>query len=352
MNVAFVVHRYDASEGTGGYVTELLPRVAREHEVTLYAADVVTPPPAGIRVVRVPAFRQPAIARILSFPRAFRRVAGTHDVVHAQGWVAEAADVVTAHIVLGAWRDAAGPAGALSRGERIAGRLVLAGERRLLRRAPHVIAPSRSAGDDIARWYGRTGSVHVVPHGFTRRDVPARDRRAFDLPDDGFVALYVGDARKGLATTIRAVAGTDAWLMVASHSPPAPYHEIARTTGVDGRLRWAGPLADVGRAYAAADVLVHPTIYDTFGLAVAEAMVAGLPVIVSPRAGIVELLTDGEDGLVAHDLTATTAALGRLRRDPDLRRRLGAAAQRTAAAYTWDRTAAATLSVYQQVRSR
>jgi UDP-glucose:(heptosyl)LPS alpha-1,3-glucosyltransferase len=345
VNIAFVVHRYDAGEGTGGYVTELLPRVARHHEVTLYASDNVTPPPTGVPVHRVPAPRRPTTARILGFPLAFGAVRRRHDIVHAQGYVARSAEVVTTHIVLAAWRAAAGPAGALSPGERLVGPLVVAGERAVVRGARRVIAPSTAARDDVARWYGRTQGVAVIPHGFTQRAGGVRNRAMFDLPDDAFVALYVGDARKGLAPAIQAAAAAGTWLLVASHSRPE------RWQGSTPRVRWAGPVTDIGRAYAAADALIHPTIYDSFGLAVAEAMAAGLPVVVSPRAGIAELVRDGENGLVARNGDETRAALARLVADRALAIRLGGAARRTAEQYTWDRTAAATLAVYEEIRS-
>ena len=68
MDIAYVVHYYDTSEGTGGYVAKLLPRVARTHDVTLYVAGVRAPVPDGVRVVQVPALRGRAYATILSFP--------------------------------------------------------------------------------------------------------------------------------------------------------------------------------------------------------------------------------------------------------------------------------------------
>jgi glycosyltransferase involved in cell wall biosynthesis len=273
-------------------------------------------------------------------------------VVHAQGFVTSRADVVTSHIVLAGWRAAARPAGALSPGERLVGPMVVAGERALVRRARRVIVPSGAARDDVARWYGRSEGVRVIPHGFTRRTEQPRDRRRFDLPDDAFVALYVGDARKGLGPAMDAVAHVpQAWLLVVSHSPAAHWRRLARTLGLEPRLRWAGALPDVAAGYAAADALVHPTIYDSFGLAVAEAMAAGLPVLVSPHAGIAELVRDGTNGLVARGPEETRAALARLLADRSLPARLGAEARRTAERFTWDRAAEATMAVYEELGS-
>jgi hypothetical protein len=74
VNVGIVVHRYDAIEGTGGYVVELLPRIAEVHDVTLYAARIAAPVPQNVRVIEVPAWMRKAYTAILTFPTAFRAV--------------------------------------------------------------------------------------------------------------------------------------------------------------------------------------------------------------------------------------------------------------------------------------
>jgi glycosyltransferase involved in cell wall biosynthesis len=352
VNIAYVVHHYDASEGTGGYVTQLLPRLAQAHEVTLYAATVRTPPPDGVRVIHVPALRGRAYATILTFPAAFAAVRKSHDIIHAQGWVAPSANVVTAHIVLAAWRDAARRADVRTPpGERVFGSFVVRREASLVRRADVVIAPSQQARDDLARWYGREGGVAVIPHGFAAPLLnPKRNRTAFGVRDDAFVALYVGDARKGLARALRSVAQCPAAvLMVASHSAPAPYAALARDLGLGNRFRWIGPQSDMEAVYAASDVLIHPTIYDTFGLVVAEAMAAGVPPIVSSEAGISELLTHMESAWIATDENATAMALNQLADDKQLRASLGQGAQAVAQARSWDVVARETENIYQQV---
>ncbi|MBI2403592.1 MAG: glycosyltransferase, partial [Gemmatimonadetes bacterium] len=167
MNVGIAVHRYAANDGTGGYVAELVPRIAPVHRVTLYAARIVTPVPTGVEVIKVPAIMQRAYTAILSFPLGLRAVRRKHDLFHVQGWIASHADVVTAHIVMAAWREAARAARvAAPLGERTLGRLVQAREASLLRRARRVIAPSAKVRDEIALHYGRSSGVVVVHHGF------------------------------------------------------------------------------------------------------------------------------------------------------------------------------------------
>lgn len=105
------------------------------------------------------------------------------------------------------------------------------------------------------------------------------------------------------------------------------------------------PPAEVRNFYAGADVLVVPSLAtlafrEPWGLVVNEAMNQGLPVIASDRVGAAAggLVRHERNGLVvpAGDATALASALRRLADDPGLRDRLGAAARRDVAAYTFD----------------
>ena len=350
MNIAFVAHYYDQRDGTGGYVFELLTRVAGRHGVTLYAVAARSPLPEGVRFVRVPALRGSAYATILSFPAAFSAVRGRHEVVHAQGWVTGRADVVTAHIVLAVRTPP---------GERLLGGFVQRREARLFQSgARAVIAPSEKARRELGAHYGRREGVHVIPHGFPAPSAPAdraAARRHLGLDPNAFVALYAGDPRKGLPPAIEALRdapGTT--LLVASRSGLGPYRAAAHALGVASRVRWAPAQTPIAAAYAAADVLVHPTIYDTFALVVAEAMAAGLPVVVSREAGIAELIEHGRSGWLLSAPTGVelSAALNALHADVATRAALGAAGQTVAATRTWDVVAEETLRVFEQVAAR
>jgi len=377
VNVGIAVHQYAASEGTGGYVVELLPRIARVHRVTLYAARIAAPVPPGVQVVRVPAVMRRAYSAILSFPLGLRLVRQAHDLFHVQGWISSSADVVTAHIVMAAWREAARAARiATPLGERTLGPFVQEREASLLRRARRVIAPSAKVRDEIARWYGRSDGVSVVHHGFpgvgdasgsgwvsSRAGSSARTadedhshaRRTLALPPDAIIALFVGDLRKGFDTALEAVRQVPGVrLAVVSRSARGPVMERAERAGMLDRLDWIGALEDTAPAYDAADFLLHPTIYDAFGLVVAEAMAHGLPAVTTRAAGIAELIRHGESGwLVEGDPAAgTLAAVRALAQDAGLRQRLGAGARTAARRRTWDDVATETLAVYQEAARR
>ncbi len=372
MNIAYVVHRFAQDEGTGRYTVELVRRAAPRHRVTVYAATIAADVPPGVEVVKVPAVMTRAYTAILSFPAAFRLVRRRHDLVHAQGWVTTRADVVTAHIVLAAWRAATSSAGVPSAtGERVFGGFVAGRERNLLRRVHAVIAPSRAAAQDIARYTGRTEGVHVIPHGFPGPSKPpdrATARERLGLPPDAFIGLYAGDPRKGLEAAVRAIAGAAegaggaerqesgvaVHLAVASHASVSAVRETAARAGVADRVHPLGAVRDMSLAYAAADVLVHPSIYDTFGLVVAEAIAQGLPTVVTRAAGISELLRHGESAWVlrAPDPQDVAAALTTLAREPARRVHLARGAWAVARKRGWDEVARETLALYEGIAAQ
>jgi glycosyltransferase involved in cell wall biosynthesis len=103
------------------------------------------------------------------------------------------------------------------------------------------------------------------------------------------------------------------------------------------------------QAYAAADVLVLPSVLDSrndtegLGVVLLEAMSYGVPVIASRIGGIPDIVGDGATGLLVPpgDAGALAAALERLAVDPSLRARLGSAGrEHVRAQFSWDRIVA------------
>lgn len=95
-----------------------------------------------------------------------------------------------------------------------------------------------------------------------------------------------------------------------------------------------GSVADVGALYRAADVFAFPSRFEAFGIALLEAMAAGLPSVATRAGGIPEVATDDTTLFVEIDrVTELARALVRLGSEADLRARLGAAAVERARAF-------------------
>ena len=95
-------------------------------------------------------------------------------------------------------------------------------------------------------------------------------------------------------------------------------------------LQYIGFRADIESVYAAADVFVCPSEFESYGIANLEAMACGLPVVSTRRGGPSETIVPGETGYLvdAGDVDALAAGVLRLLDDADLRVRMGAAGRR------------------------
>jgi UDP-glucose:(heptosyl)LPS alpha-1,3-glucosyltransferase len=365
LRIAFVVHDYNRHGGHSRYVAELARRYREQHAVHVFANSVDDPDTADITFHHVPAWRPNALASILSFilPGTLA-VRGRFDVVHAQGLCGLRHTLATAHFCQPAWHAAlTGQGVRLNWRQQLSRRLITGLERKALcqLQTRKVIAVSQMVRRNMAEFYGRTAGVEVVYHGTdVHRFHPANRERyrtsvraSVGIPGDAFLALYVGDLKKGAAAAVRAVAKTPGvTLLIVSGSDATPVRGLASELDVAGRVIFHPHTKQVEAVFASADVFVLPTLYDSFGLVITEAMATGLPVITSRAAGAAELITPGVDGFVTNapwDADGLAARLADLRDSPTLRERVGTAARRRVEPLTWDRTAAETLAVYRQL---
>jgi UDP-glucose:(heptosyl)LPS alpha-1,3-glucosyltransferase len=146
-------------------------------------------------------------------------------------------------------------------------------------------------------------------------------------------------------------------LVVGNPAARPAYQAKARELGLAGRVTFVGAMKDVAPAYRAADALVHPTLEDSFGMVVLEAMAHGLPVVVSgPQyCGAASLLHHGFDALVLddpRDAAGLAASISRLVDDAALVAALSAAARQLAAAHSWHSVAQHYARLYAVVASR
>ena len=158
--------------------------------------------------------------------------------------------------------------------------------------------------------------------------------------------LYVGrlDPRKGVETAVRALATLpdEARLEIVGGwdaREEQRLRAVAAEAGVSARVEFAGHRGrdDLGKRYAACDVVVFPVVWEEpWGLVPLEAMARGRPVVATGRGGSGEYLRDGENCLLfgAGDPAALAAAVRRLAGDPGLRARLRAGGLRTAPQHT------------------
>jgi phosphatidylinositol alpha 1,6-mannosyltransferase len=109
---------------------------------------------------------------------------------------------------------------------------------------------------------------------------------------------------------------------------------------------------DLAKAFADMDAFVFPSMTDTFGLVILEAMASGVPVLVSNGGGPQFQIEPGVDGWVAANVGDYCDALMRLRREPGLRCAMGAKAREHACRTGWDRVFEGVYASYAKVPAR
>jgi starch synthase len=257
-------------------------------------------------------------------------------------------------------------------------------ERTALLSADAVIAVSEAMSRDLLACYPEVdpGRVHVVHNGIDAQEYsPDRGNAALvrhHIDPGRPLVVFIGriTRQKGLAHLLRAAAGIDraAQLVLIASTPDTPeiaaeiraLHNAARAEGASiVWLRGMVERSDLIQILSHATAFVCPSVYEPFGLVNLEAMACEAAVVASSVGGIPEIVVDGETGyLVPCDPEAVNSDTEASRRfedalverinqlvaDPDLSARLGAAGRRRVLeGFTWERVAARTVEVYQQV---
>lgn len=196
------------------------------------------------------------------------------------------------------------------------------------------------------------------------------DVQAFAPPADGRAGRQ-GDLRLVCVARLERLKGIHVLLPVLARlsagSPPfrlrivgdGPEREAltrqVRELGLDSRVEFAGAVAPdrMAAEYAAADVLVHPTLAEAFGQVLTEAMACGLPVLATRVGGIPEVVEDGVNGwlIPAADAEALAARLDAVLRLPreDLRKIGAVNRSAVISRFSWESVAAQYEDLYRKV---
>jgi glycosyltransferase involved in cell wall biosynthesis len=187
-------------------------------------------------------------------------------------------------------------------------------ERRLINKAAAIHCTSILEEEQLKQWHFKPPSV-VIPNPLDMtpfQQLPERGklRQSLGIPSNGTLSLFVGRLHKmkRLGLMIEAFAKvteriSDGHLLIVGPEGDGSGERAKKQVfelGLSDRVHFAGMLtgAPLMQAYADADMLVLLSYRENFGMVVAEAMAAGLPVLVSREVGLAEEVAQAGAGFV------------------------------------------------------
>ncbi len=228
--------------------------------------------------------------------------------------------------------------------------------------ADQVVVPTQGVAD-LLRSYGVRRPIEAIPTGIDLDLIRSFDRHPvrtrLGIPDNVPLIAYSGRIalEKSLDTLLRALSilrrqGSEAHLVLIGGGPwEEECGRVARSEGIADRVHLTGYL-DRGEVFnwvSDADVFAFPSLTDTQGVAVLEAMALGRPAVAVRSGAVDDVIRDGVDGLIV-DPTAEALAAGlrEVLTDGDLRERLAGQARQRAEGFSAGRMARKLVLAYER----
>ena len=241
----------------------------------------------------------------------------------------------------------------------------------VMRGARRIVTPSAAMRDMIRACYPGLppAKFRVIPHGFAeaafRGEAALPDAAAAEIArSEGARLLYVSHAASYKGIEILLEAGrvlrdelafpATTWLTVAREDWPEGfprYLAFIRAHRLEANVRLLGrvPHGAVHRVYEAAELFVYPSLCESFGFPLVEAMATGLPIVAADLPLNHEMCGDAAVYYPARDPAALAREIARLARDKALAARLALAGRRRARQFSWDDHVDAVISVVREV---
>jgi glycosyltransferase involved in cell wall biosynthesis len=221
---------------------------------------------------------------------------------------------------------------------------------RAVRSAERVIVDSEFCRRDVVERYGadpeRIRTIPLAP-SLARGDAE---------PPPGPYLLAVGDVRRKknlvrLVEAFRIARGRGLPHRLVLAGAEAGAGGAIREAAGDAPVELTGYVADdrLDALMRGADLLVHPSLYEGFGLVLLEAMARGCPVACADTTALPETAGGAAELFDPADRESIAAAIGRVAGDPARRAELAERGRARAAGFSWDATASATLAVYREL---
>lgn len=209
-----------------------------------------------------------------------------------------------------------------------------------------IICVSKFVRDDLINRGFPKSKLEVIPNGVEIPETPPADEEDFIL----FIGRLV--RTKGLDYLIEAMREIDTRLIIAGKGPE--YNRLKRkviTLGLEKKITFPGRVTEEEKQklLSTCKLFVFPSVWESYGIAAAEAMSYGKPVVASRVGGLPEVVNKGGILVPPRDPHALAEAINSLLGDEKRRRDLGNFAREHISQFTWDTAARRIERVYSEV---
>ena len=172
------------------------------------------------------------------------------------------------------------------------------------------------------------------------------------------VILYISNnfRLKGLLTLVKSLgelrkSGKDFKALIIGRGNETPYRKLAKKLGCLDNLIFLGHVGEIEKYYAASDLYVHPTFYDSCSLVTTESLASGLPVITTVYDGASGIMEDGKDGFIMRDPKDHRALAEKMTLffDDEFRHKASIAAREKAEKYPAEKNCKEIIEIYKEV---
>lgn len=366
LRIALLVDRFGRKfGGAESYGLELFSILSRHHDVTVIAHDFDHQLPVQEICIRA-SRKWPSWVRICHYAWQARKHASSgYDIVHSH-MNAGFGHVQVAHVVPVQYRKLVGK----SWHQRLikwmspstAAYLLLERASFASRPTHRVVAVSPMIRQQLIECGVNQAEIPLIPPGvhLHERDVRIRQQLRAQLgwSDDivGCLMVARNPLRKGLQTVLAALEHMPSHfrLLVVGAEQDVRNRLSKLPASLSQRVVLQAPVTDVNPFYQAADVFVHPTLNDSFGMAPLEAMAHGLPVVMSGErhCGFAKYCEHEQQAMLLddpQDADALARSILNVMGDAQRRERMIEQAQKLAASMSWDVVAKAYESLYAEL---
>lgn len=246
-------------------------------------------------------------------------------------------------------------------------------ERQVMQQADCLIASTRMERAHMVEHYqAAVEKIKVVSPGVNVRKFRSLKQNGLTSPfktnDSEKIILFVGRLQplkgidvllKAMGRVISAQPGVNFRLVIVGGELSSAdfrmnaLRQLVVELGLENVIHFAGSKGqeELVQYYSVADVLVLPSLYESFGMVALEAMACGKPVVVTTACGVSTIIENGKDGIVIppHDIGALADKLMLLLNTHQLKDLIGKAARTKAMNYQWQGIAQQLLQVFDHV---